>query len=136
MKIFKISGRFTELITALNNFHKNHGITLLSTEKKTKLELIRNGCFAFSVFGYEFLFILASTSKFSLNNNVERTIAVICAFAVVSIFVFELLYLVRRKEILELVDWCHWVETYQPTAFAKPDDWFQPQRKKVYDFIR
>lgn len=132
----KKSKKLTETLSLLNKYHSIHGVTLLSKDHKPLWRRFLDNWFIFSVAAYEVLFILGSSMHFSNNNHMERVACFICAVTLIVILLYEGLYLIRRNDILKLVDWCHLVETYQPLGLNKPKDWFLPQRNKVLKFIR
>lgn len=128
---------FQNVLNELNNFHGIHGVTLLPKDKKlSKKRLFFNLWLILAVIAHAALFLLASTKKFSTNHRVERSLNLIYGCAVIFICVFEGLYLIRKKKILEFVDWCQWAETHQPQSFTKPKLWFYPQQKKILTIIR
>lgn len=132
----KKNTKLSETLAFLNKFHSIHGVTLLFKDQKPLWRRILDIWLLFSIATYEILIILGSSSRFSTNNRVGRVACRISAVSLIFIPLLESFYLVRRKDILKLVDWCHLVETYQPLVLYKPKDWFLPQRNNVLKFIR
>lgn len=125
-----------DLLETLNNFHSRHGVTILSNEPKPLRVRIKNCLLKIAVGCFFILLILASTNRFSNNDRVNRMLNRVITMIIFEILFIETLFWTRRKMVLELVKWCHQIETHQVPTLNKPVDWFARKRNRTLTVIK
>lgn len=127
-----------QLLQFLNGIHQIHGYTILFNDTKTIGRIIFEYILTIIVIVNLSALFLAPIDQISDLDEKQKTMTFILGVTGTYIIAMELMYWVQRKNVLELVQWCHWVEEHKPnleTGLKKPRDWFAERRQKIYTII-
>lgn len=137
MQPLLISTKLNQVLSVLDKFHRLFGCSVLSDQPLSRWYKLKVIWLRLSVILFYSLLVAASTTTFSTNNKWSRLMAFTCSLCGIENLVNEgLVWFKGRKAIFELIAWCHKMETYQPTHFKKPDDWFCTKRRNIVSFVR
>lgn len=122
---------FEELVSSLDRFHNRIGLSIFDKKPKSSTTKTFGFILKLGFATHMILLLMASSTKFSTNNRFERFLSIIY-FCVLTIMAsLQFLFWRKRDEVLKILDWCHWIENYEPQTpgFQKPKDWFKPKRQ-------
>lgn len=134
---FLISHRLEALLKKIHNLQKLHGITVLDVDRtETKLykfwKIFLKICFVLTLI----LTACGSLETTSTNNKFQRFFSRTAFLALTSAALMELTFYLQKQKAMELLGWCHWVETHRIDLFPDRGDWFKEGREKSFKLVK
>lgn len=136
MDSVQITPPLHDLLRTIHSFHRINDLTILFDDERSISHRIRVVFMRLCAVLQLILSFLASFSYFSNNNSICRLLNFTVFFGLNLLALLEFIVYYRRKKVLKLVEWCNWVETYQPTYLNKPEGWFNGYREKTRLMIK
>lgn len=134
---YLLSTRLNQVLLEINSLHRFHGLTILGGSEPQSCSY--KGWIIISrtaVLLQMILFLIGSLPAFSSNRQVEF---MVCGFALLmslEIIFQELVFVAQKKDVIELVRWCHQVETTQYSICVRPRNWFDGPREKCLKLVK
>lgn len=131
-----ISTKLSKFLIKVNNIHEHVGLSLFDKTKPDTFifklwKLFLKACF-FIGMGLVFC---GSFKTFSTNDAFKRLICLSMFSGATFLFILDMVLYLRKKRVLELIDWCHWAEVQKIKLYPDRGDWFKSGRKKSLKLI-
>lgn len=133
--IFNISSRkmlsadLNVFLARLNTIHKAHGLNILANHTKSRRQKLWTTLGWVSILGLQALLFAGSIPYLTSNDKFQRLMCITCLVINLQVCSQELLFVSKKKAVLEVVDWCHQVEMQPLNGFNRPAFWFLDVRE-------
>lgn len=126
-----------QVVTYINSWHRPHGATvLIHNETVSRKQRALTFMVRLSMFGCALSMLFGAIPSITTNNQLQR-IECCVAFVLYVVLTFQTyLFICKRKELLEVVQWCHWVEMRPTFVCQTPDNWFGSVRTRFLQICK
>lgn len=129
------SGELNVFLARLNAIHRVHGLTILSESPKLRWQKIWTTLAWSATIALDVLLLAGTVPSLTSNDKFQRLMCLTCLIINLQVCSQELLFASKREKVLELVDWCHYVEMQQLESLKRPAGWYLDVRKRLTHLI-